>query len=792
MRIMKETNFAVNFIIVATLCFVQANDITIVDNKIEKGFDSSLCLIGKIHCLTLDFVFSHLSDCHNTPISISVLDGNYSFTLNSTVTGNLFKHCLAISITGVSADNTSIVCGMDAGFAFQNVLQVNIMNITFANCGSLQNRMSVNLTSNFTLPLSAALYFLYCKDVQIVNVTVQNSNSTGVVMYNTYGELLVEGSSFIGNGNQNNSLPSNGGFYIEFVHHDPHRADYCIQQKSSYANYYLKSNNFFFNHAMKKIEGTLFDIPNYHSFVHGGGLSIVFKGNASNNSILIDSCDFFGNSASQGGGLLVEFEDFSKNNMMIIANSHFSENWVIADAKHNYEASGGGVRVGFVIFEQKSVEYNSLLFENCVFTGNKALWGGGLGLYMPSELNVVNATNSLSFRNCCWSQNKGLFGSAVYLYYWYTHFAGVKMQVKFSACKFYDNKYNESIELSTVQQGLNLFNTGALYTNGIPVEFEESVELCGNIGSALAIYDTVAKFCDNCNASFINNSALMGGAVAMLGASQMWINPHAMFLFKNNRAKFKGGAIYALQTNRFDISGGNCFLQYNSQSISSPSEWETLVTFDNNHALIGSSIFATTLLSCAWAASLEDINLTTLNTLSWSHFSFIPLDSNTIATEVSKVSLEIDISTPEEIIVGKFSRPSIVTAIDRPAHRSSWLMSNNQSVQTTWWVTGKIQGSKASTTIIVTDSSHTTSAKLPVVPVECPPGYYLDKSTCQCCYQDKGRRLNGILSCNNETSTANIRRGYWAGYHLSTEYQTPSDINLVTGQCPRHYCRVKE
>ena len=37
-----------------------------------------------------------------------------------------------------------------------------------------------------------------------------------------------------------------------------------------------------------------------------------------------------------------------------------------------------------------------------------------------------------------------------------------------------------------------------------------------------------------------------------------------------------------------------------------------------------------------------------------------------------------------------------------------------------------------------------------------------------------------------------IKRGYWAGYHLSTKHPTPTDINLVTGQCPRHYCDVKE
>ena len=112
-----------------TLCFIQAIDITIVNNESEKGVDNSSCLIGNVSCLTMDFVFSELSDS-GIPISISVLEGNYNFTLNSTITGSLFRRCLAINITGVSVDNTSIVCGVDAGLAFQNILQVKIANIT--------------------------------------------------------------------------------------------------------------------------------------------------------------------------------------------------------------------------------------------------------------------------------------------------------------------------------------------------------------------------------------------------------------------------------------------------------------------------------------------------------------------------------------------------------------------------------------------------------------------------------------------------------------------------------------
>ena len=523
----KSTGIKNTLIVIITmvgLCYIQAIDITVANNENEKVVDNSSCLFGEIHCLTLDFVFSHLPYCQNDSISVSVLDGNYSFTLNSTVTDKLFKNCTAISITGISADNTSIVCGMDAGFAFQNILQVEIANITFTNCGSMRNSTSVDLTiksPNTTLLLSTALYFVYCKNVQIVNVIVQNSDSTGVVMYNTYEKLLVEGCSFIGNGNQNSSLPSNGGFYAEFVYCDPGEVhEDCVQQNNSNAMYSFKSSNFTDNHASNENASALFYLPfktNYYSFGCGSGISIILKGNAFNNTVLIDNCKFDRNKASWGGGLLVEFEDFSKKNAIIINNTCFSGNEVIADTDNGYGTSGGGVRVGFVIFDSKSVEYNSMLFENCVFTRNQSLWGGGYGMYMPSEPNVINATNSLIFRKCFWTKNKALLGSAVDLDFWHIYRAGAKMQVIFSSCTFHGNHHiKKSKQTNSTWREINTFGTGALYAKGMPIVFEEFVEFINNIGSALAIYNTIASFSKNCDVSFTNNSAWTGGAIALL------------------------------------------------------------------------------------------------------------------------------------------------------------------------------------------------------------------------------------------------------------------------------------
>ena len=498
---------------------------------------------------------------------------------------------------------------------------------------------------------------------------------------------------------------------------------------------------------------------------------------------------------------MIELEDFSSNNKIIINKINFSYNQIIPGAKNSYGAAGGGVRISFVIFDQNTVEKNSVMFQNCLFTGNDALWGGGFGMYIPSEPNVVNATNSLSFNNCSWDANKGMLGSAVGLNYWNIHNYGAKMQVEFSACKFHNNNNNTKIKdvnTFTTWDEYSSFGTGALYAKGIPIIFKEYVEFSSNNDSALAVYDTTATFASNCNASFVNNIAWEGGAIILLGASSIWINPYTMFLFKNNKADLRGGAIYVSQTSRHDlVSDGNCFLRYSDISVCSPNEWMTNFTFRNNYAPTGSSTFATSLLSCAF----EELNLSISDALNWTNFSYDPSDSNAIATEISKISLQVN-TIPIELIPGQLSKLPITTVDDKGNNisQSFWLISKNDSVKLAWDISDNsyviLHGKPNSNTSIkiVTESPRVISANIPVKLGECPPGYYFDEDknqTCKCSYSKHAQHLDGILSCDSETFTAKIKRGYWAGYYLSSEHPTPTDKNLIAAQCPRRYCGVK-
>ena len=87
----------------------------------------------------------------------------------------------------------------------------------------------------------------------------------------------------------------------------------------------------------------------------------------------------FGNTAVWGGGLLVKFEDSSKGNKMIINNTNFSENRVILlYAGNSYGTSGGGVRIEFVIYEEKMLNLTHCFLKIVCLLGTELCQEVGL------------------------------------------------------------------------------------------------------------------------------------------------------------------------------------------------------------------------------------------------------------------------------------------------------------------------------------------------------------------------------------------------------------------------------
>ncbi|XP_065912580.1 uncharacterized protein [Dysidea avara] len=278
-------------VILFTLPWLHATDIAVNE---ETGMDKFSCLVGKVPCATLDFLFSNLPDCHGHPLNVTIHDGNFKFTFNSTVTNSLFKNCPSVSITGSGADKTSIICGKDVGFSFNGLISVKLANIKFNKCGSIQKHKAIDVASYMdqgTEPLfRIVLYFANCKDVTISNVLLLNHDNAALVVDKIYGSLLIEKSAIF---DDQNILPLSVAADVACCDHGK-IGENCVMQK--HLNFYSNVN------------GTpLFNMSSYFSLDNSRSVLIAFDEYISNNTISIDNCRFY--DAFWDGGLLVSLRN---------------------------------------------------------------------------------------------------------------------------------------------------------------------------------------------------------------------------------------------------------------------------------------------------------------------------------------------------------------------------------------------------------------------------------------------------------------------------------------------------
>ena len=84
------------------------------------------------------------------------------------------------------------------------------------------------------------------------------------------------------------------------------------------------------------------------STARGGGISVVLRGEATNNTVqLVNSVRLNNNKAQFGGGLFLGFYDNASGNTVTVDNAEVTENVAMVDTV-SY-TSGGGIFIGFTI-----------------------------------------------------------------------------------------------------------------------------------------------------------------------------------------------------------------------------------------------------------------------------------------------------------------------------------------------------------------------------------------------------------------------------------------------------------
>ena len=681
----------------------------------------------------------------------------------------------------------------DAGLTIINSTNISITNITFEHCSVIHNSTSVDIANNDSLLLfRSAVYIFNSTDITLESVTISYTNGLGLALIDTGGSVVIRKSVFANNSvnrNETKVIAGGGGVYVEFTYCLPSQygTEECDRHLSTNGScYQFDQSNFTGNIATsvnrKQTDFSISKKSNFLGLGRGGGLNVVFRGATTNNTVILNQCQFIDNSAIWGGGLKVTFRD------EVTRNSFYAYKCVFDNNQCNSHA-GGGADVGYSYFTQPFPSKNKIVFYYCSFTRNTAKFGGGLAFYSSSGAHEI-LNNTIEFEGCVWSHNRARYGSAVDIstHAWATVGSGYLPSPQFKDTVFFENyvihkRYGNEI-FSIYKKG-----TAAFLATEFTINFFGTVNFTNNNGSALVLVSCVAIFEPYTNVVFDNNSGFNGGAIALVGFSVLTLNDNMSFTLSNNQAIRCGGAIYSYSIDKHDyVSSRTCF--FHNDKVFNSEEWvNSSVIFVNNKAgtlrtntsmNCGHSICATTLLPCFYACkkSTEEDKVNLNDTFKcFANFTFINSSNRDYELITSGANFTfIESSEPIRMIPSKeeslpvallddFKQSidaSIFLDIDQDGaknvqlDRSYAFLSDNKTV---------LHGQPGTATFLTlsTNSVRENAITLKLEVHDCPPGYIIKDDQCVCSAGSK-QFYSPVYSCSRNDFVAIVHHGYWIGY----------------------------
>lgn len=813
----------------------------IVDPGNDTARDSTDCYppdeggVSTVPCHTIDFAFNF---SRQKSVKFYLASPTAIYPLTKAV---LFANEDNISILGNNEMYPvipTIICdeSNEAGLAFLNSSNILLKSLKFLQCGALQNSTTKNFSSDsnctFLLHFRVALYFSNCTDVQLHHVRVNNSSqATGVVMYNTVGKVILNECEFINNqvdGSEN--LYGGGGFAVEFTYCHP-GSESCndkeyspVGRKNHNASYYFSRCLFQNNRALGQSSETVsaFILPlntTHESFGRGGGLSVYFKGDATNNSIIVDNCRFIENKAVWGGGLLIEMDDNTMNNTVNVSHCHFERNY--CNFADEYGTGGGALRIATTMYfwdftyQNRNSSRSVVGVINCNFTWNKAFEGGALSIALARQgKSYPSQATQISISECTFQSNVGRIGSAADISLYPFFIEGNLPHVVFSS----SNKFhNNSVELGYKQRVSHFVGMGAVYVNRIPVDFKGTVSFLNNSGTALAVVGTEVNFA-GCTAFFFNNTGSNGAGIALLGVSFLVIGSGTNMNFTDNFVTGYGGAIFNQYIGQENMKSNiNCFLRY-EDSFVAQKDWDVKFYFKNNSALkLGKSIYSSSILPCLLSRhKIENVD----KVFCWNNERWIYNDSSKCFDEIFTSPQKFSVpSSFNEIYPGKEFNLNI-TANDDLGHDVTRTTIYSASVSTEYrsqfaqvdpryayvadnHVTINGMPEKEFTLGIETDRFPQIQIKMNLNMIRCPPGFELQTQkysqlslpelvhytghnsslVCKCLDKNSYR---GYLRCFAEEWSSQISTRFWIGFE-SDEAEHMDSTGLLMGYFPPVY-----
>ena len=738
---------------------------------VSDGSDNETCLLpeSEVPCQSLEYIAGFVANPNRiSRIEIIIhshleLRGEVRFSRKSEVKFTSDLHQRRINCTGRTA-----------GLVFQSIQNLTIEYLTFSHCGITRDYRYVERQVR---RFRAAIHIISPRDVTMTNVTLSSSSGAGLAITDVQGGVVSISNSVF----KHNVVPEQdlfqyaggGGIFIRITRHFHRFNEFFFRNCLFLNNQQSTTGNYTFITAFgATLPGT----------GRGGGLEIVLSYSSAFNNVAVSNCTFMGNTAFLGGALAIISQGRSRTNNILIEDSLFSQNGCL---KGQRSGSGGAVLFGYSFYNNQ-VSNNQISISNVTFRENCAEVGGGT-TFFSSRSKDANFNNDISFTKCKWIQNVARVGAAIDIS---PHTndrlsRGLLPTPLFEDCEFVDN----SIVLES-RDGNHALGTGTFFSSLFDITFRSSVNFMNNSGSAFIIVNGAANF-SSCNATFINNTGVHGGAIALIGISLLYIGSDSHYIFIQNKASDRGGAIYSSLIDEHDFTTSrSCFIQH--LPFAPVSEWNVTFTFEGNSAQkYGHSIFTTSLLPC----KLSVVRTGQISFLSsFDHVLRFPNNAtlnNQIATDGAR--FELTKNLPFQFIPGEQHLLDIKLVDDL-----------NQSVKSTI-AASIVNGSEgqldvddpfscvsgnairllgdekeSGNLLLQTVTARKSSILINVALAPCPPGFILSKNECIC----DAHSYIGFTRCNNSHFHVHLKQGFWTGYVLDK----PDQFTLVTAVCPLGFC----
>ena len=457
---------------------------------------------------------------------------------------------LAIEGNASQGKPVVITCQPLAGLAFFWSTHITMNNLSFSRCGKLQ--------SYACYQIHVAILFTGCSSIVLSNLQVNESSGTGVAVYNAMDKVIIDSCQFMYGGG--------GGLVIE------------ASEATSQSFCTITNSTFTHNAASGAAAGQW--INPCGSTTRGGGISVVLRGEATNNYVqLVNNVRLNNNKAQFGGGLFVGFYDNASGNTVTVDNAEVTENEALVEIA-SYQGlvetvsytSGGGIFIGF---NTKQFFGNTFAIYSSRIVSNEADIGGGISANLVCN-NVMRQTDidNLLIEKCTFDNNTAFQGSSAYL-------------SQSGKCNQLLNITVESSSITNGQcstvlrNGYILSCDSSLLVDSMPhVVFHGEITFSRNSISALSLRSSSIELTSSARLQFINNRGYNGAGI-QVNSSSIVLNTGSSLLFKYNMASGQGGAIYADTCTLGQTGLEDCIFKHSNPSLH-PDDWGVSITFVDN------------------------------------------------------------------------------------------------------------------------------------------------------------------------------------------------------------------